>query len=506
MENILNCKPESCRNESEIISRLIVGYLLPKLGYFPKHWFEKIERVNKHLDLFRHAVPLMSFVLDNFRITAPAMTYALNRINIADIIIEVRHPGEKLDTDYRKLLSGLEKYHARYALLTNGGKLKIFEKAPAQCLRLVFECRGREIADRMKDICEVLGRDQVPETPSAGIEQDRERGHQVIGKESSVSAVSPFPVSSSKNTADSKKKDRSRKVSNMKIIAIYHNKGGVGKTTISVNLAASFALQGKNVLLIDMDAQANTTLATGLITFQFEEDDTIRNHYVYHLLESGETGLISDIVQTSCNFNTPEVHVIPSHINLIDHQDRLNKIAVSRSRLPAKLERVKDVYDIVIIDTPPSRDLYAEIPLISADYLIIPSDLKPFANQGLNNVKQFVHQVNEYREVIGRDPLELLGVLPSKISTNAQFLKYTFPRQKSVVPERYDLPLMESIIFERAPLSNCLNHTRIEKGMDVPAPQSIFKYCEHHSTASVRQAAQDFEDLTLEVMKRIQSK
>lgn len=512
----MNCKLESCRNESEVISRLIVGHLLPQLGYFPVHWFEKIEAADKHLRLFKRAVPLMSFVLETFRITAPAMTYALNRVNTADIVLDVRHPGERLDVDHCKLRSELEQHNARYGLLTNGRELKIYEKASARDLRLIFECPGEKIADKIHDICTALGRNRehTKKTPSADVEKDRETC-KVIEKQPSVSAVSPSPAvspvtlpasSRQKAATDRNKTDSNRKVSPMKVIAIYHNKGGVGKTTISVNLAASFARKGKNVLLIDMDAQANTTLATGLITFQFEEDDTIRNNYVYHLLESGETGLISDIVQTSCNFNTPEVHVIPSHINLIDHQDKLNKIAVSRSRLPAKLERVKDVYDIVIIDTPPSRDLYAEIPLISADYLIIPSDLKPFANQGLNNVKQFVRQVNEYREVIGRNPLELLGVLPSKISTNAQFLKYTFPRQKSVVPERYDLPLMESIIFERTPLSNCLNHTRLENDMDVPAPQSIFKFREHHSNASVRQAAQDFEALTLEVLEHIQSK
>lgn len=59
----------------------------------------------------------------------------------------------------------------------------------------------------------------------------------------------------------------------MKTIAIYHNKGGVGKTTTAVNLAAAFQNKGQRVLLIDIDAQANSTFSTGLIKFQFEEDD-----------------------------------------------------------------------------------------------------------------------------------------------------------------------------------------------------------------------------------------
>jgi chromosome partitioning protein len=185
----------------------------------------------------------------------------------------------------------------------------------------------------------------------------------------------------------------------MKIIGIYHNKGGVGKTTVAVNLAATFRKKGKRVLLIDIDSQANSTLATGLIKFEFEEDDNLRDRNVYHLIESGDFNFIPDIVRQSEYFNNPEIDVVPSHITLIESQDTLNKILASRTRLVAKLKRVETNYDIVILDTPPSRDLYAEIALIAADYLIIPSDLKPFANQGLPTVKNFVSQINESREV-----------------------------------------------------------------------------------------------------------
>lgn len=215
----------------------------------------------------------------------------------------------------------------------------------------------------------------------------------------------------------------------MKTIAIYHNKGGVGKTTTAVNLAAAFQNKGKRVLLIDIDSQANATFSTGLIKFQFEEDDDLVNSNVFQLLESGEFNFIPEIVRKSNGFNIPEIDVIPSHISLIDKQDRLTKLAASRFRLNTKLQQVEDDYDITIIDAPPSRDIYAEIALIAADYLIIPSDMKPFANQGLNNVKAFISEVNETRSNIGKAPLEVLGVLASKILTNNQYLKFVFPRQ-----------------------------------------------------------------------------
>ena len=118
----------------------------------------------------------------------------------------------------------------------------------------------------------------------------------------------------------------------MKTIAIYHNKGGVGKTTVAVNLAAALSKKGKRVLLIDIDSQANTTFATGLIKFQFEEDDDLQDCNVYHLLESGDFNFIPDVIRKSDYFNNPEIDVIPSHINLIEGQYKLNQIDASRPR------------------------------------------------------------------------------------------------------------------------------------------------------------------------------
>lgn len=70
----------------------------------------------------------------------------------------------------------------------------------------------------------------------------------------------------------------------MKTIAVYHNKGGVGKTTTVVNLAAALGKQGKKVLIIDLDSQANTTFAAGLVKFDDEVNDTLKEKNIVHLL------------------------------------------------------------------------------------------------------------------------------------------------------------------------------------------------------------------------------
>ncbi|NWH06554.1 AAA family ATPase [Desulfobacter latus] len=478
-------EPEFCRNESEVISKLIVSYLLPELGYSLDDWHQEVKVANIRLDFLALVTPVIPFVLD--------------KIKPLSIVIEAKNPDEKLYRHTRKLKRYLNNLNVRYGLLTNGKKLKIYARDNDEEIKLIFECSGKKIATKIDDIRAILGKKSLIKAneinaPAGDIaeETDEKKYENSEFQNSSISKPHHKII-----------KKTIRETSNMQVLAIYHNKGGVGKTTISVNLAASFSRKGKRVLLIDMDAQANTTFATGLIKFQFEEDDNIRNNYVYHLLESGDFNFIPDMVRCSDDFNTPEVDVIPSHINLIEHQDKLNKIAASRSRLIVKLKQVENDYDIVIIDTPPSRDLYAEIPLIAADYLIIPSDLKPFANQGLSNVKKFVGQINEYREAIARAPLVILGVLPSKISTNSQYLKHTFPKQKDVVPQRHKLPLMESIIYERTPLSNSLNHIKEEDDVERPDPKSIFEFCEIKSTPSAEQAAEDFETLATEIMNKI---
>ena len=495
----MNVEPEFCRNESEVISKLIVSYLLPQLGYSSDNWHQEVKIVNIPLDFLTLVIPVIPFVLD--------------KIRPPNIIIEAKHPKEKLSRFSRKFRRYLINLKARYGLLTNGKKLRIYERNTDEEIRLIFECLGREIAAKISDIRAILGKESLRKNNRAvsiaecvDIQQDQDVDVGIAEKEIQIRSESQNSATSdiSLNQEITGKGIKDNETSNMRVVAIYHNKGGVGKTTVSVNLAASLSRKGKRVLIIDMDAQANTTFATGLIKFQFEEDDNIINNYVYHLLESGDFNFIPDMVRRSDAFNTPEVDVVPSHIDLIEHQDKLNKIAASRSRLIVKLKQVKDSYDVVIIDTPPSLDLYAEIPLIAADYLIIPSDLKPFANQGLNNVKDFVRQVNEYRKAIACDPLIILGVLPSKISTNHQYLKYTFPKQKSVVTERHNLPLMESIIYERTPLSSSLNCSKEEGDVKIPDPKSIFEFCKLKSTPSAEQSAEDFESLSVEVMNKIQ--
>lgn len=139
--------------------------------------------------------------------------------------------------------------------------------------------------------------------------------------------------------------------------------------------------------------------------------------------------------------------------------------------------------------------------MITADYLIIPSDLKPFANQGLSSVKSFLKDIDEFRDQLGREALDIIGVLPSKISTNSKFLEKTFPKQKAAITEHYQMPVMSTIIHERVALSHCVNQTLTVGDLEIPDPKSIFSYVQTDKTAGP--SVSEFENLAAEVLERV---
>lgn len=458
----MNFNPELCRNESEVESKLIVQYLLPQMGYTPDTWYQEVALGSIRLDFLVFAAQVVPFVLDD---NSPL-----------SLVIEAKHPRKNLNFYVPRLKQYLTSLHVSHGLLTNGKEIRIYQKIQ-QDVQLIFQCRGKDVGEKIEEIKSLIGRDSL--------------------KDKKLYDTLDIKISSNNPNR------QIREQSSMKTIAIYHNKGGVGKTTVSVNLAAALSNKGKNVLLIDLDAQANTTFATGLIKFQFEDDDTLRERNVFHLIESRDFDFIPDIVRKSDYFNNPEIDVIPAHITLIENQYKLSKMIANRSRLLTKLKQVKHQYDIVIIDTPPARDLYAEIAMITTDYLIIPSDLKPFANQGLPTVKNFINETNESRKVMGQPPIKIIGVLASKISTNAKFLEYTFPKQREVISEKYELPLLETVIYDRTALSECMNQTLQVGELEYPDPKSIIKFAESKSSAQM--SANEFNMLASEVMEKMES-
>ncbi|MFQ5950379.1 MAG: ParA family protein [Nitrospiria bacterium] len=163
-----------------------------------------------------------------------------------------------------------------------------------------------------------------------------------------------------------------------RVIAIANQKGGVAKTTTSINLAASLAVAEKRVLLIDLDPQGNTTRGLG-----YNSDEITGS--VYDLF-SGRRAISDLTIQTGI----PKLDLLPSHIDLVGAEVELVAVTGREAILKEHLMGEVDRYDFIIIDCPPSLGLLTVNALTAADSLLIPLQCEYYAMEGLKQLMNTV--------------------------------------------------------------------------------------------------------------------
>ncbi len=180
-----------------------------------------------------------------------------------------------------------------------------------------------------------------------------------------------------------------------KIIAFANQKGGVGKTTSAVNIAASVGILGKSVLLIDLDPQGNTTSGVGINKKNLKSTS-------YELLID-EIDAAQAVVETEFK----NLSVIPSNISLAGAEFDLYQLDNREYRLKKQLETVKNNYDYIFIDCPPSLGMITVNALAAADAVIIPMQCEYYALEGLS---QLMITIRKIKQLYNPD-LEICGIL-----------------------------------------------------------------------------------------------
>ncbi len=203
-----------------------------------------------------------------------------------------------------------------------------------------------------------------------------------------------------------------------KIISIVNQKGGVGKTTTAVNLGAAMALENKKVLLIDFDEQANATKSLGInredITFDMAD-------FFTHM-----SVLIKAIRKTSL----PNLELIPASSKLAKVEETLYNIENNELILKQKLSQIKQAYDYILIDCPPSLGLIVDNALYASDSVLIPVDCSFFAYDALSQM------INKIDKIQNQQDLEIEGILITKLDNRTtvgydiiEKVKFLFPNK-----------------------------------------------------------------------------
>lgn len=220
------------------------------------------------------------------------------------------------------------------------------------------------------------------------------------------------------------------------IIAIANQKGGVGKTTTAVNLAAAFAQKGRRVLLLDLDPQGNSSIS-------FLEQASIYTS-AYDMMVDGERDFSNYVYQTSVE----GLSIIPAKINLAKLESKLVGDFDAPFRLKDRLENLRRSYDAIFIDTPPTLGLITVNALVAATHVLIPIQSSYFALEGTDDLLETIEKV----KARPNPNLRVLGVVVTLFDKRTTLAREVYEQIRNVFgTQMFETVITKSVRLEEAP-------------------------------------------------------